>query len=92
MANPQHIEWLLEGVEAWNKRREEDRFIPDFEEADIRGNFKHASKLDGNGRVDLRGAYLQDANLQGANLQHAYLQGAYLQGAYLQDAYLKART
>ena len=35
MANPQHLERLREGVEAWNKRREREDFQPDFEEADI---------------------------------------------------------
>lgn len=32
MANPQHIGWLMEGVEAWNARRERE----EFEGADIR--------------------------------------------------------
>ncbi len=31
MANQQHIEWLLEGVEAWNARREREESVPDFE-------------------------------------------------------------
>jgi hypothetical protein len=31
MANQQHIEWLLEGVEAWNARREREDFVPDFD-------------------------------------------------------------
>lgn len=35
MANQQHIEWLLEGVEAWNARREQEEFMPDFEGADL---------------------------------------------------------
>ncbi len=26
MANPQHLEWLKEGVEAWNRRREREDF------------------------------------------------------------------
>ena len=26
MANPEHIEWLLEGVETWNRRREQEDF------------------------------------------------------------------
>ena len=30
MANTQHIQWLLEGVEAWNKRREREDFVPDL--------------------------------------------------------------
>ena len=35
MANPQHLEWLREGIEAWNKRREREDFQPDFAGADI---------------------------------------------------------
>ena len=30
MANEQHIEWLLEGVEAWNARREREDFVPNL--------------------------------------------------------------
>jgi len=32
MANEQHIEWLLEGVAAWNTRRQTSSFIPDLSE------------------------------------------------------------
>lgn len=35
MANPQHIKWLLEGVDKWNARREREVFVPDFEGADM---------------------------------------------------------
>ncbi len=38
MANARHIEWLLEGAEVWNARRERQDFTPDFEGADIRLN------------------------------------------------------
>ena len=34
MATQKHIEWLLEGVNAWNERREQENFQPDFEGAD----------------------------------------------------------
>ena len=39
MANPQHIEWLLEGVAAWNKRLKRDEFYPDFEAQISSANF-----------------------------------------------------
>ena len=35
MANPEHIEWLREGVQAWNERRKHEDFTPDLQEADI---------------------------------------------------------
>ena len=68
MANPQHIEWLLEGVEAWNERREEDDFVPDFENANIYEAFNAADKLDDLGRFDLIQANLTEADLTRANL------------------------
>ena len=35
MANPEHIKWLREGVQAWNERRKHEDFTPDLEGADI---------------------------------------------------------
>ena len=31
MANPDHIDWLLLGVDLWNARRENEHFRPDLE-------------------------------------------------------------
>ena len=50
MANPQHIEWLLEGVQAWNRRRDECEFVPDFERADLSGQFQLNRIFDIDGR------------------------------------------
>lgn len=55
MANPQHIEWLLEGVGSWNDRVLEGGFTPDFENADIYEEFRKAGKLDREGMVPLGG-------------------------------------
>ena len=66
MANRNHIQWLLEGVERWNQRRDRMPFRPDLSEADIAENFKSAGKLERGNRVPLAGAYLSDANLSGA--------------------------
>ena len=60
MANPQHIEWLLEGVEVWNERRLKDVFTPDFEGADLYREFRRARKLDRNGRIPLAGVDFGD--------------------------------
>ena len=35
MANHEHIKWLLEGVDKWNARREQQDFEPDFVGANI---------------------------------------------------------
>ena len=76
MENPDHVKWLLEGVEAWNKRRRDQDFTPSLFAADLPG-------------ANLPGANLQRANLQGANLQEAELQGAKLRRANLQGANLQ---
>lgn len=55
MANPQHIEWLLEGVESWNKRFLEGNFTPDFEGANIYWEFRKVGKLDHDGMIPLAG-------------------------------------
>ena len=89
MANPQHIQWLLEGVEAWNKRRQENDFIPDFEGVDIRSAFADADKLDENGYFDLSEAKLGGANLRGADLSGANLFKANLIEANLIEANLR---
>lgn len=78
MGNPQHLEWLLEGVEAWNARREREEFSPDLSGESLRG-------------MNLESANFEDANLRTADLQetiltHACLVRAYLGGADLQDA------
>jgi|GEM_PF-2896354 len=62
MANPQHIEWLKEGREAWNARRERDDFVPDFSlinKKDI--------------PLNLIGYNLRKANFSRSNLAHYVL-------------------
>ena len=41
MANLQHVEWIQEGVAAWNERRESHSFKPDFSEAGFPSIFEH---------------------------------------------------
>ena len=88
MANQQHIEWLLEGVEAWNARREREDFKPDFVGADISGEFGKREKLGADGRVCLRGINLRKANLTDAKLTQANLTNADLTDANLTGANL----
>ena len=43
LANPQHIEWILEGVESWNARREQGDFWADLDGANLPALFQGAS-------------------------------------------------
>ena len=102
MANPQHIEWLLEGVQAWNARRARGDFVPDFSGVNLRDeiqrvrrrkfepNMLRPIKLGGVNlsEANLSNAVLGDAELNGANLREANLSGAYLYGANLSEANL----
>ena len=58
MANKQHIQWLLEGVEAWNKRREREDFVPNLAGVNLYKKFQEAGKLDSNGQIPLSGINL----------------------------------
>ena len=85
-ANHEHVAKLKEGVEAWNRWREENPVItPNLSSARLDGstlpgvNLRHA-------RLD--GVQLVNANLQGANLEKASLLGAWLDGVNLRNARL----
>ena len=74
MANPEHLEMLEQGVEVWNRWREDNPTIkPDLEEAVLN-------------RFDLAGVVLTESNLTKAQLRDATLRGAALQGASLYRA------
>ena len=98
MANPEHIAWLLDGVESWNERLENIRyenrrhhgyvFTPDFEDAPLYWIFREAGKLDRRGRIPMVGVDLAGANLTKANLNLADLAEANLALADLTDATL----
>lgn len=79
MANPEHVEILKRGVEAWNKWRSENAHVrPDLSGAKLIGaNLSYANLI---------GAYLIGAYLIGANLSGAYLIFTNLSGAYLNNA------
>ena len=99
MANPEHIEWLLEGVDSWNQRRAEEDFEPDLSGANIYREFEERGKLDGDGFIPLSNINLSKANLRetifyssyttgGADLSHADLWGVNLEKAQLPNARL----
>jgi hypothetical protein len=86
MANPEHLALLKQGVEEWNRWREQNPEIePDLAGAAlVNANLKEARL----GRANLGGANLTHANLRGAELVAAKLIGAKLLAADLTDANL----
>ena len=90
MANPVHLAKLKEGVEAWNKWREENKdIIPDLEEATLSGANLSKANLS---KANLSGSDLHSANLHGANLHGANLIQANLGGSDLRLADLTQAT
>jgi len=91
MANKKHLEILMQGVEEWNRWREENETItPDLRNADLRGADLSWTILAG---TDLRGANLSDADLSasilaGADLSDADLSKACTSGADMTDVNL----
>jgi hypothetical protein len=96
MANPEHLEILKRGAEAWNKWRHEHQDIrPDLRGADLRGADLSAADLSGAdcrdaslAFADLRGADLCGADLYKADLFSVDLNYARLRGADLTSARL----
>ena len=102
MANPEQLQVLRQGVEAWNKWRLEHRSIsqPDLSEANLskadltRANLRCANLSEANlseanlSKADLLGADLSRAELSGAELGGVELRGANLGGANLSRAKL----
>ena len=82
MANSDHIKWLLEGVESWNRRREQQDFKPDFVGTNIYEEFRKAGKLNSDGSIPL-----SKINLSRADLRDSRLWGSH-HGADLRDANL----
>jgi uncharacterized protein YjbI with pentapeptide repeats len=81
MANAEHLDLLLQGVEGWNQWRKENRAI----EIDLRGADLRRASL---GSCNLSGANLGEVNLGGANLSEADMSGADLRRADLMAAYI----
>ena len=92
MANPEHVEILLQGSKIWNKWREENhKVIPDLRWANLyEANRPVANLYKANLEMaDLRNAYLEEANLERANLEEANLTGVRIAGANLEEANLQ---
>jgi uncharacterized protein YjbI with pentapeptide repeats len=78
MANPDHLNTLRQGVDAWNAWRKPD-ITPELAGADLR-------------EANLNGANLSGANLNGADLRDAHLHWADLSEADLSEAHLLSET
>lgn len=93
MTNEEHLKILKQGVEVWNKWREENPAVrPNLLNADLVGarlSGAHLHKADLRG-ANLRGALLQRTGLGGADLYTANLHGADLSGANLREAILRS--
>jgi uncharacterized protein YjbI with pentapeptide repeats len=99
MANEEQLSILRQGVEVWNKWREEDSLKTirinlsgvDFADTDLQGiNFRHASLEETNFfHSNLSFSDLHESNLYKANMQFARLTQADLSGASLNKANLR---
>ena len=98
MVDPQHIEWLFDGVDAWNEWREKDgvRNVLSLSGTNLYQFFRNAGKLDSEGRIPLAGinfssvflsrSVLMNANLTGADLSFASLNESDLTNADISGA------
>ena len=97
MANEEQLAILKQGVDVWNKWREDNpNVVIDFRKANLykadltgatlnRANLREAQLI----QADLSRAWLDEANLREANLYEAKLNRADLRGAYLREANLR---
>lgn len=91
MANEEQLSILKQGVEVWNKWREENPDVEiDLRKADLRElNLLRANLKESNlSRANLSGAFLHEVKLAGANLSHANFSHADLSEALLREANL----
>jgi hypothetical protein len=86
MANPDHLNMLRQGEDAWNAWREREPLsTPDLSGADLSRAYLSRADLR---RANLGGANLGGANLRRVKLSEANLGGADLSGAVLSEANL----
>ena len=87
MANDEQLAILQQGVDAWNKWRQENPDIGKNPQGMIRaGTDTWVAARSG---IDLNGADLSGADLSGADLSQTTLNGADLSGAILREAVLR---
>jgi uncharacterized protein YjbI with pentapeptide repeats len=92
MANQQHLDLLLQGVDSWNQWRQKHLDIePDLNDVDLSGiNLVGVDLSEVHlKRTSFRGARLERVSLSRAHLEESDLGRAYLQGADLSVAHLE---
>ena len=88
MGNPQHLEWLLEGVQAWNARREKTPFVPDLSGMNIAGAIVNSQGTNPWEISSLQGINLSNALLAEADLRHLDFAKSSFEGSDLSQCYL----
>jgi hypothetical protein len=86
VANQEHVDILRQGIEVWNKWRQEYCDVrPNLTLADLSGTDLSTVNLSGANlsTINLNGANLSSANLNDADLKYAFLASADLTGANL---------
>ena len=87
MANSEHMQWLLEGVDIWNAKRKQHPFTPDLGNADIYEEFLKSGKLSPDDYIPFAGMDLRRANFSRSRLSTPYREaGADLTKANLRSA------
>ena len=86
LANPQHTQWLLEGVQSWNKRREQQHFEPDLRDATVSEEFIASGIIKRGDEIPLAGINLNHAKCRDADFGTPSMAGANLRKANLRDA------
>jgi hypothetical protein len=84
MANPEHLKILKQGVEVWNRWREENpKLLPDFTDANLRNaNLRGINLFYAN----MKWSVLRNADLRDADFRNTYLAGVDLRGANLKNS------
>ncbi|MDE2843838.1 MAG: pentapeptide repeat-containing protein [Chloroflexota bacterium] len=89
MADPKHLEWLIESaelhIELWNLKLANGKFRPDFAGANLFDSLCEAGVLEFGEKIPLAGADFRSANFTGAVLWRADLTGADLQRSKLMN-------
>ena len=96
--NRKHMDWLREGLDSWNRRREEQDFFPYFNGADLKKKLQgtpyppqkgHPDWLDRGPFSSPRGPSLEGINLNRASFRQASLSRLGLKKANLANARLQ---
>ncbi len=93
MANSKHVEILKQGIEVWNRWREDNPDVrPELRRIDFRGIFgEYGTNLRGINfsRTHLEGSSLFRINLNKANLKDANIRSVHFMGVNLREANLE---